>query len=104
MSILRLAACSRKLPSWEGLRPEPAPLSIDLYARFLDRIAPMRPLVASIMLQFEYLNKRKVSRMTPTLQIDRSELAVRTPFVALHEGCAAVLYHLPLRSLIWSEI
>lgn len=36
-------------------------LSPDLMRRFLERVAPMRGRISSVMLQFEYLNKQKMS-------------------------------------------
>ncbi|MFP4114991.1 MAG: molybdate ABC transporter substrate-binding protein [Spirochaetota bacterium] len=40
------------------------------------------------------------TEMSGSMQVDRSELAVRTQFVALHGGRTAVLCHLPLRSWV----
>jgi uncharacterized protein YecE (DUF72 family) len=35
-------------------------LSVELFERFLDKLTALRPRIASIMLQFEYLNKQKM--------------------------------------------
>jgi len=45
----------------KGTGPNPYFLSVELFADFLDRIAPMKPQTAMIMLQFEYLNRQKMS-------------------------------------------
>ncbi len=44
-----------------GTGPNPYFLSVELFADFLDRIAPMKPQTAAVMLQFEYLNRKKMS-------------------------------------------
>ncbi|MFW6289107.1 MAG: DUF72 domain-containing protein [Spirochaetota bacterium] len=45
----------------KGRGPNPYFLSVELFVDFLERIAPMRPRTAAVMLQFEYLNKQKMS-------------------------------------------
>jgi uncharacterized protein YecE (DUF72 family) len=45
----------------KGRGPNPYFLSAELFADFLNRIAPMKPQTAAVMLQFEYLNKQKMS-------------------------------------------
>lgn len=42
------------------LQPNPHFLSVDLFARFLDAIAPMHGKLGPVMLQFEYLNRDKM--------------------------------------------
>jgi len=45
----------------KGSGPNPYFLSVELFADFLERIAPMKPLTGCVMLQFEYLNRQKMS-------------------------------------------
>jgi uncharacterized protein YecE (DUF72 family) len=47
--------------SQKGSGPNPYFLSVDLFIDFLRKIEPMRQQTASVMLQFEYLNKKKMS-------------------------------------------
>lgn len=44
----------------ETLRPNPQFLSRELYAEFLQRIAPLRSRLGALIFQFEYLNKQKM--------------------------------------------
>ncbi len=50
-----------KQASRDAGKENPHFLSPELMRRFLERIAPMRPRVSSLMLQFEYLNRKKMS-------------------------------------------
>mgnify|MGYP006302952693 CR=1 FL=1 len=43
-----------------SLRPNPYFLSVKLFKAFLNRLAPLGPLLGPIMFQFEYLNKQKM--------------------------------------------
>ncbi len=45
----------------EPLRVNPHFLSADLYRRFLETIAPLHDVMGPILLQFEYLNRQKIS-------------------------------------------
>lgn len=47
--------------SQKGSGPNPYFLSVELFADFLAKIAPMRAQTGCVMLQFEYLNKQKMS-------------------------------------------
>ena len=44
----------------DPLRENPDFLSVELFERFLDTLAPMHHLLGPLMLQFEYLNKQKI--------------------------------------------
>jgi uncharacterized protein YecE (DUF72 family) len=45
----------------EPLRENPHFLSVDLFNKFLEKIAPMQGLLGPLMFQFEYLNKTKMA-------------------------------------------
>lgn len=45
----------------EPLKENPHFLSIELFRRFLERIAPLRDHLGPLMFQFEYLNKKKMA-------------------------------------------
>ncbi len=45
----------------DELKPNPFFLSVELYKEFLDSISPMHSKIGMNMLQFEYLNKQKMS-------------------------------------------
>jgi len=49
------------------LKPNPQFLSPDLFAEFVHRLGPLREKVGVLMLQFEYLNKRKIESQSAFL-------------------------------------
>lgn len=57
---LSLTFTRGKDPRGTAAQPNPAFLSPELYAAFLERIAPLRPRIGMVMLEFEYLNRRKM--------------------------------------------
>lgn len=59
----------------EELKPNPFFFSKELYIEFLDSIKPLSPKVGIIMLQFEYLNKIKMSSQIDFLTKLKSFLA-----------------------------
>jgi len=50
------------------LIPNPYFLSVSLFSRFLDLITPLRDRIGAVMLQFEYLNKKKISGLHEFLE------------------------------------
>jgi len=53
----------------KGFITNPFFLSTDLFQRFLDTLAPMHQQIGTLMLQFEYLNKQKMSSQNHFLEI-----------------------------------
>jgi hypothetical protein len=51
------------------LKPNPFFLSAGLWSAFLERLAPLLPLTALLIFQFEYLNKHKMA--SPAAFIER---------------------------------
>jgi uncharacterized protein YecE (DUF72 family) len=48
----------------DELRPNPFFLSVELFAEFLDSIAPIKKQIGCLIFQFEYLNKQKMSSLS----------------------------------------
>jgi uncharacterized protein YecE (DUF72 family) len=68
-------------------RANPHFLSLPLYAEFLRRLEPMADKVALVMLQFEYLNRQKISAQSEFLERLEPFLAARPRAVPLAIEC-----------------
>lgn len=60
ISLTHLRTHEKDVP----LVPNAGFLSVDLWKRFLDRIEPLRHKLDAVMLEFEYLNRQKMSGLT----------------------------------------
>jgi uncharacterized protein YecE (DUF72 family) len=56
----------------EPLRENPDFLSVELFKRFLDLLGPMRKNLGPLMLQFEYLNKKKMASQDKFFEVLQS--------------------------------